>query len=102
MFALIGNTIKYSSLVLLVLVLSHVIQIRGVSISKHVERTMSWFASAPQQVTRVTQEFSSGVSHQMDSVIRLRSSKVERDPSSDISPSDQRELKQLIERQQRR
>lgn len=100
MFAMIGNILKVSGFVVLVLVLSHIIQVRGVSISQHVENAMGWFAGTPRQVTRVTQEFSSGVAHQVGRAIQLRSA----DPSKkqEIEIEDQKALNRIIERNQRR
>lgn len=97
MFALIGNVLKYSAMVLTVIVLSHIIQIRGSTISQHVERGMDWVAGSPREVTRVTQQFSSSVAN----VFRERT-RVERAPDADITAADQRELDKIILRTQKK
>jgi hypothetical protein len=102
MFALIGNTLKYSGLVLLVLILSHIVEIKGVSISRHVERAMSWFASTPKEVTRVTQELSSSVHESVSSAVRSRRPQKEMRLNSEFTVDDQRELNRIIEKNQRR
>ncbi|MBS1959889.1 MAG: hypothetical protein JST80_10480 [Bdellovibrionales bacterium] len=105
MFALIGQTLKYGALVILVLILSHIIQIRGTTISQHVENTMDWVAGIKpkREITKVTQELSSSVNN----VIRLRTAntRAERGTSAsadtDISAGDQRQLNHLIQKTQR-
>lgn len=98
MFALIGNILKYSALVLVVIVLSHIIQVRGRTVSQHVEHSMNWIAGSPREVTRVTQELSSSVV----GAFRDRGSRVERAPDADITASDQRQLDRVILRTQKR
>ena len=89
MLSLIGSTIKYTGLILMVLVLSHIIQVRGVSISQHVENTLDSIAnfSPTREVKRVTRE--------MSSAIQTRSSDTDLDKHDS---EDQRELKRVIER----
>lgn len=99
MFALIGNVIKYTALVLAVIVLSHIIQIRGRTVSQHVERTMDWIAGSPREMTRVTQQFSSTVTHAFRDRVDTR---VERAPDADITAADQRQLDRLIIRTQKK
>ena len=105
MFTLIGKVVKYSAVVLLVLVLSHIIQIRGTTISQHVENALNSIAGMQpkREITRVTQELSSSVSN----VIRLRTANTHSDRFSapvagdkDISASDQRQLNHLIQKAQ--
>jgi hypothetical protein len=98
MFAIIGNILKYSVLALTVIVLSHVIQIRGRTVSQHVEHSMNWIAGGPREVTRVTQELSSSVV----GAFRERTSRVERAPDADITASDQKALNRLILRTQKK
>jgi hypothetical protein len=89
MLSLIGSTIKYTGLILMVLVLSHIIQVRGVSISQHVENTLDSIAhfSPTREVKRVTRE--------MSSAIQTRSNDTDLDKHDS---EDQRELKRVIER----
>ena len=100
MFAFIGNVIKYSAIVIGVIVLSHIIQIKGLTISQHVERGMSWLAGGPREVTRVTQQFSSGVVNAFRD--RDSNNRVERAPDADITSADQRQLDRIIIRTQKK
>jgi hypothetical protein len=99
MFALIGNIVKYSAIILGVLVGSHIIQIHGVTISQHVENSMNWVGGGFQRdVTRVSQQLSSSVS----TVFRDRNGQVERVPDSDITAADRKELNRIILRTQKK
>ena len=63
MLNMIIGIFKYSALVLTVLVLSHIVQVRGTTISQHVENGMNWVSGGRSHasITRVTQEFSSAI-----------------------------------------
>lgn len=101
MFSFLGNVLKYSGLVLLVLVLSHIIQVKGVSISRHVENSMNWISgSSPRaEVTKVTQELSSSVSH---AVKNIRSPNSKPSNGDSLTEDDQRQLNHLILRSQKK
>lgn len=82
---------KYSALVLTVLVLSHIIQVRGTTISQHVENGMNWVSGGRSHAsitTRVTQQFSSAIH---------RDVKVE-PMDSDITHEDKKELDSVIKK----
>lgn len=85
MLSLIGSIFKYSSLVLVVLVLSHIIQIKGTTISRHVENGLNGITqfSPTRTVTRITREMSSAELDQ-------------------VSEKDERELNQVIQKSRRR
>lgn len=58
----IVTVVKYTALVLVVLVLSHIIQIRGTTISRHVEKGLNWFTGGHHaSITSITQHFSSAI-----------------------------------------
>lgn len=80
---------KYSALILTVLVLSHIVQIRGTTISQHVENGMNWVSGGRHaSITRVSQTFSSALH---------RDSR--REPAADaddLTRDDQKELNSVI------
>ena len=85
------SVFKYSALVLTILVLSHIIQVRGTTISQHVENGMNWVSGGRSHAsitTRVTQQFSSALH---------RESKIE-PLDSDITHDDQKELDTVIKK----
>ena len=86
----IAGVFKYSALVLLVLVLSHIVQIKGTSISQHVENGMNWVSGghsrAGNTISKVTQQFSSAVHHDT------------KEDADGISHEDKKELESVIKR----
>ena len=87
MMSTITAVFKYSFLVLTVLVLSHIIQIRGTTISRHVENGMSWITggrSYSSGISRVTQQFSSAIHHET------------KEDADGISHEDKNELNSVI------
>ena len=60
MFSFIGGVFKYTGLVLLILILSHVIEVKGVSVSNHVLHFMNGASllNPKAQADKVTAEFS--------------------------------------------
>lgn len=95
MLSIIGSVFKYSVLVVVVLVLSHVVQIRGVSISRHVEHTLDWVGEfSPSKLTR---SISSKLSFQ-DRVEKIDSTRSSAETSSDseISKADEKQLHRII------
>jgi hypothetical protein len=60
MFQALGSIVKYSGLVLLILVLSHIVEIKGVTISQHVENGLNHLSGGRHSShVHVTQQFSS-------------------------------------------
>lgn len=85
----ITTFMKYSALVLTILVLSHIIQVKGTTISQHVENGMNWVSGgrhASNFTTRVTQQFSSAT-HNKDA-----------EDADGISKSDKQELDSVIKK----
>ncbi len=91
---MIMGIVKYSALVLTVLVLSHIVQIKGTTISQHVENGMNWVSGgrsyANNSISRVTQQFSSA--------IQQNPSKAEKEDADGISRADKQELDSVIKR----
>jgi hypothetical protein len=92
MISAIVTALKYSALVLTVLVLSHIIQIKGTTISRHVENGMSWVSGGRSysNISSVTQHFSSAVHHD------------NKEDADGISNEDKKELDSVIKRSSRR
>lgn len=89
----IMGAVKYTGLVLLILVLSHIIQIKGTTISQHVENGMNWVSGGHSRAgitTRVSQTFSSAIQN--------RKTTVEPEDADGISKSDRNELDNVIKR----
>ncbi len=85
----IASIFKYSAMVLLILVLSHIIQIKGTTISQHVENGMNWVTgSRHASITRITREFSSA--NHRDSQNQTA------EDSDGITPSEKNELNGVI------
>jgi hypothetical protein len=100
MFNLIASIFKYSLLVLTILVLSHIIEIKGVSISQHVKNAMNWTSglSPTHEATKVSQEISSAVTSATKSVADLKNHHEEavKAMDADITPQDQNQLNRVI------
>lgn len=66
----IASFFKYSALVLTILVLSHIIQIKGVTISQHVENGMNWVSGSRSHagINTITRQFSSAHLEDADGV----------------------------------
>ena len=88
MISAIGSVLKYSALVLVVLVLSHIVQIKGVSISQHVENGMNWVSGGHSHASfsSVTQQFSSAIHHET------------KEDADGISHEDKKELDSVIKK----
>ncbi len=98
MFSLIGSTIKYSLLVLVVLVLSHIVQIRGVSISRHVENAMDWVGGLNPQ--KSVMNGVNQVTHDVSGRLQAHHAENEKALDADIPVEDQKKLNHLIEKSQ--
>ena len=77
----------------MILVLSHVIQVKGVTVSEHVLNGMNAITglSPSQQVNRITEHYSQSVKSQLERIQKA-------DP--EISHDDQKALNQVIEQAQ--
>ncbi len=95
MFNFIGGVFKYTGLVLLILVLSHIIEVKGVSISNHVLRVMNGASSLnpKEQADKITAEFSKTMQTRVTDLNKLE---------KEISTDDQKALNKVIETSQRK
>ena len=93
MFKLIGLIFKSSLLVLVILVLSHIIEIKGVTISQHVLNGMNTFSgySPQRQAQKITEDYTKTVKLRMNELNKL---------DSEVSPDDQKALNQVIQKAQ--
>ena len=93
MFSLIGGIFKYSLLVLTILVLSHIVEIKGVTISQHVLNGMhSMTGYSPQsQASKITDSFSKSIQERVKDLNRV---------DAEVSSEDQKALNQVIEKTQ--
>ena len=96
MFAMIGSVIKYSVLVVVILVLSHIVEVKGVSVSQHVLNTMHWVSggSPTIQANRITAEFSKTMQNRVKEL-----DKIGENPN-EVPPADQQALNKVIENSQ--
>lgn len=99
MIAFIGSIIKYSIITITVLILSHVIQIGGTTISDYVKNTLDWASlyspSTPGKPGKPGKGFMESLSDTMNG--RLK----EIDQiDSEVTPQDQKALNQVIEKSQ--
>jgi hypothetical protein len=94
MIQLIVGIFKYSVLVFVILVLSHVIQVKGVTVSRHVENAMNWVSGA-----NPSRSFN-------DSVVEIQEGVKRRNESlnhaAEFSSEDQKQLNQVIQKSQKR
>jgi hypothetical protein len=93
MFSLIGSILKYSLLVLTVLVLSHIVEIQGVTVSQHVLNGMHWVSgyNPKTQADKITADFSKTMQNRVDQLNKI---------DSEVSPADQQALNKVIENSQ--
>jgi hypothetical protein len=91
MFKLIGAIIKYSLLVLTILVLSHIVEIQGITISQHVLNGMHLMSgySPKKQVQKIQEDYSKSLQSRMSELNKL---------DAEVSPEDQKALNQVIEK----
>jgi hypothetical protein len=95
MFKLIGTIFKYSLLVLVILVLSHIVEIQGVTISQHVLNGMHFASgySPKKQAERIQEDYSKALQTRMKELNKL---------DAEVSPEDQKALNQLIRKSEGR
>lgn len=95
MIQFIVSVFKYSALVLAILILSHVIQIKGTTISRHVENAMDW-VSGDNPTRRNVRE----------SMVELREGNKARietlNRAAEFTPEDQKQLNQVIQKSQKK
>jgi ABC-type phosphate/phosphonate transport system substrate-binding protein len=90
MFSLIGAVFKYSFLVLVVLVLSHIVEVQGVTISQHVLNGMHAISgyTPKAQAEKITSSFTKTMQERMKDLNKL---------DNEVSPEDQKALNRVIE-----
>ena len=95
MFNFIGGVFKYTGLVLLILVLSHVIEVKGVSVSNHVLHFMNGASrlNPKAQADKITAEFSKTMQTRVSDLNQI---------DKEISTDDQKALNKVIETSQRK
>ena len=95
MFSVIGAVFKYTSLVLVVLVLSHIVQIQGVTISQHVLNSMNYVSgySPKAQASRITASFTNTMEKHLNEINKV-------DP--EVTSADQKALNHVIENAQKK
>ena len=95
MLGLISSLIKYSLFAVVVLVLSHLVEFQGQTISKHVEKWMkvAQIYTPEKQAKLLSEEYKGALDARMKELNKL---------DADISPEDQQALKQVIERSENR
>ena len=95
MISTIVSILKYSALVLTILVLSHIVQIKGVTISQHVENGLNWVSgghshSSFSNFSSISQQFSSAIHHDT------------KEDADGISRDDKKELDSVIKKSSHR
>jgi hypothetical protein len=90
MINLIGNILKYSLLVLVIIILSHIIEIKGVTVSQHVLNGMHSVSGydPKSQAERLTSDITKTMQKHVDDINKA---------GSDVAPADQKALNQVIE-----
>ena len=94
MFSFITSVFKYTALVIVILVLSHIIEIKGVSISHHVEHTLNWITgfSPSREATKLTRGLTSSIQERTQQLKKAE---------DDFTEEDQKKLNELIKKSQR-
>ncbi len=94
MLKLIGSVFKHSLLVLVILVLSHIIEIKGVTISRHVQDGMNTVASfsPSRQINQITDSYSRSMKTHIEEIQKV---------DSEINSDDQKALNQVINQAQK-
>ncbi|MBU6153459.1 MAG: hypothetical protein KGP28_04075 [Bdellovibrionales bacterium] len=93
MLKLIGSVLKYSLLVLLILVLSHIVEIKGVTLSQHVLNGMGRVSgfTPSVKINQITDGYSRSLKTRLEQIRGI-------DP--DVTPEDQKALDRVIEHSQ--
>ena len=92
MIKTIGAVFKYSVLVLVILVLSHIIEVRGVTLSQHVLNAMNWVTgfSPKTQINHITTRYSDSIKQHLE--------QAESASAPEVSAEDQKALNRVIEK----
>ena len=98
MFKLIGGVFKYSFLVLVILVLSHIIQIRGVTISQYVDYGINTVSGvAPKGLFHSPSEIAN-LKADLASSLQDHTKQLNEAADLSISAEDQKKLDHLIQK----
>ena len=94
MIQLIVGIFKYSILVVVILVLSHIIQIKGVTVSRHVENAMNWVSGAnpARDFNQSMGDIRDGMKHRNEML----------NQAAEFSAEDQKQLNQVIQKSQKK
>jgi hypothetical protein len=95
MFEMIGGVLKYTALVITILVLSHIIQIKGVSITDHVGHALDYVSGAPSRVSHSISEIKPFVDAHTAQLNRAAAS-----TDADMATTEQRQLDHVIQQSQ--
>jgi hypothetical protein len=99
MLKLIGSIFKATLLVLVILVLSHIVEIKGVSVSQHVLRGMTSVSgfSPSRQINQITENYSQALKTRVEEIRKI-------DPGVEpaIEREDQIALSRVIEQSKKR
>ena len=95
MFSFLSAIFKYSAFALIVLVFSHVIEIKGMTVSRHVEKwvKIAGVYSPEKQAKVLSEEYKTIMEARMKDLQKL---------DADISAEDQKALRQIIERSEQK
>ena len=95
MISVIGGIFKYSLLVVTVLVLSHIVEVKGVTISQHVLNAMHGVSgyNPKIQADRITASFTKTMQSRVSELNRI---------DAEISSDDQKALNHVIETSQQK
>ncbi len=95
MLSFMSAVFKYTTFAGIVLVLSHVIEIQGVTVSRHIEKLVkiAGVYNPEKQAKLLTEEYKASLEARMKELHKL---------DADISPEDQQALKQIIERSEQK
>lgn len=108
MLNILGNLLKYSLFAILVLVLSNVIEVKGITVAQHFQRGIYWLSHQSEIYQGL--EAAQKISHRLANDIRqnekadrklsgsLSSSTEHQTPNANYSLEEQQELKNVIQK----
>ena len=106
MLKLIGAIFKYSTLVVVILVLSHIVEIKGVTVSKHVENALNFVGGFnPKQISKNLSAQLKDQYKKIDEIGSEASSILEktRAPAdAGVTAEDEKQLQNTIEKAKRK
>ena len=93
MFSFLGSVIKWSLLTLTIIVLSHIIEIQGVTISQHVLNGMHMVSgyTPKNPVKTIKEDYVKTMNKRMEDLNKI---------DQEVTPEDQKALNQVIQKDQ--